>query len=185
MLTPGMRKRCVLVRGWRGAWQRRIDLHRPWNVTDSVEDVASRALGCVIRLTHQHSFWKSHGATLSLSLSLSLSLDPVIPDEWQWPPLQSTHLMGTAEREWVQLKNGWDTIRGGNVNRGFSGGHRFNWRVMSRQFCLPALKGKWLVDRFLKKKVTLATCKQPGVSFKYCSLLDSCWKRKFYWRPYG
>lgn len=55
------------------AWQRWIDLHRPWNVTDSVEDVTSGSFGCVISLTHQLGV-ESGVAPLSPSLSLSLSL---------------------------------------------------------------------------------------------------------------
>lgn len=98
--------------------------------------------GCRLQSARLCDKTDTSALALEVAWCHSLSLAPVIPDEWQWPPLRSTHLMGMAEREWAQLKNGWDTIMGGNVNRGFSGGHGFNWRVMSRQFCLPALKGK-------------------------------------------
>lgn len=56
------------------AWQRWIDLHRPWNVTDSVEDVTSGSLGCVISLTHQLGV-ESGVAPLSRSLFLSEQTD--------------------------------------------------------------------------------------------------------------
>lgn len=54
--------------------------------------------------------------------------------------------------------------QGGNVNGGFSGGRASNWRVMRQQFCLPALIGKWLVDRFPRKKVAR---KQPRVDVRF------------------
>lgn len=56
------------------AWQRWIDLHRPWNVTDSVEDVTSGSLGCVISLTHQLGV-ESGVAPLSHSPFLSEQTD--------------------------------------------------------------------------------------------------------------
>lgn len=64
------------------AWQRWIDLHRPWNVSDSVEDVTSGSLGCVISLTHQLGV--ESGMTPP-SLFLPTPHLPVSTEGWQRP----------------------------------------------------------------------------------------------------
>lgn len=74
------------------AWQRWIDLHRPWNVTDSVEDVTSGSLGCVISLTHQLGV-ESGMALLSCSPFLSEQTDDSDHHalQVQWDPGKNEH----------------------------------------------------------------------------------------------